>query len=118
MTDKVAHTTTFSKNRRSRFNDTTIFRESFDEIVLQAIRHGLIKGKELFTDPTFLKANANKNRFTCQMVRQSAVKYTAEWDRAIDRIVKHTASGRPLKRNKKPNGTFSVSSYRPASSFS
>jgi transposase len=52
LTDKVPHATTFSQNRRRRFNGTTIFQEIFDEIVLQAINHGLIEGKELFTDST------------------------------------------------------------------
>jgi transposase len=61
LTDKVPHATTFSQNRRRRFNGTTIFQEIFNEIVLQAMDHGLIVGKELFTDSTFLKANANKN---------------------------------------------------------
>jgi transposase len=45
LTDKVPHATTFSQNRRRRFNGTTIFQEIFDEIVLQAINHGLIEGK-------------------------------------------------------------------------
>jgi hypothetical protein len=78
LTDKVPHATTFSQNRRRGFNGTTIFQEIFDEIILQAIYHGLIEGKEMFTDSTFLKANANKNKFTRQMVRQSTEKYVEE----------------------------------------
>jgi transposase len=45
LTDKVPHATTFSQNRRRRFNGTTIFQEIFDEIVLQAINHGLNRGE-------------------------------------------------------------------------
>lgn len=98
LTDKVPHATTFSQNRRRRFNGTTIFQEIFDEIVLQAINHGLIEGKELFTDSTFLKANANKNKFTRQIVRQSTEKYVEELDRAIDED-REAHGKRPLKKN-------------------
>ncbi|MBO8168584.1 MAG: hypothetical protein H0Z35_05255 [Thermoanaerobacteraceae bacterium] len=35
------------QNPHRRFNGTDIFQEIFDEIVLQAIRKGLIDGKEL-----------------------------------------------------------------------
>jgi len=97
LTDKVPHATTFSQNRRRRFNGTTIFREIFDEIVLQAIKHGLIEGKELFTDSTFLKANANKNKFTRRLVRQSTEKYVEELDRAIDED-REAHGKRPFKK--------------------
>jgi len=98
LTDKEPHATTFSQNRRRRFNRTTIFQEIFDEIVLQAIKHGLIEGKELFTDSTFSKANANKNKFTCQLVRQSTEKYVEELDRAIDEDCEARGK-RPLKNH-------------------
>jgi hypothetical protein len=60
LTDPVPHPSTFSQNRRRRFQQSTIYQEIYDEIVLQAIRHGFIEGKPLFTDSTFLKANATK----------------------------------------------------------
>ena len=34
-----------SQNRRSRFNDSTIYQDIFDEIVLQAMKRGMVDGK-------------------------------------------------------------------------
>ena len=62
LTDPIPHHSVISQNRIRRFNGTDIFQEIFDAIVHQAIKKGLIEGKELFTDSTHLKANANKNR--------------------------------------------------------
>jgi hypothetical protein len=45
--------------------------------------NGLIEGKELFTDSTFLKANANKSKFFRQMVRQSTKNFVEELGCAI-----------------------------------
>ncbi|WP_336078747.1 transposase, partial [Paenibacillus sp. 203] len=42
LTDKVPDHTTISWNRRTRFKDTTIFQDIFDEIVLQAISHRMV----------------------------------------------------------------------------
>ncbi|WP_139070854.1 transposase, partial [Paenibacillus sp. KS1] len=39
LTDKVPDHSTISWNRRTRFKDTDIFQDVFDEIVLQAIQH-------------------------------------------------------------------------------
>ncbi len=45
LTDKVPDASTISQNRRRRFNETTVFQEIFDEIVLQAMGHGLVDGR-------------------------------------------------------------------------
>ncbi|KAF6562521.1 transposase, partial [Paenibacillus sp. EKM206P] len=45
LTDKVPDHTTISWNRRTRFKDTTIFQDIFDEIVLQAISHRMVGGR-------------------------------------------------------------------------
>ena len=42
---------TISWNRRTRFKDTTIFQDIFDEIVLQAINHDMVGGRVLFIYP-------------------------------------------------------------------
>lgn len=64
INDPVPHHSTISWNRRTRFKDTTIFQDIFDEIVLQAINHDMVGGRVLFTDSTHLKANANKRTNT------------------------------------------------------
>jgi transposase len=68
LTDPVPHHSIFSQNRRRRFQQSEIYQEIFDEIVFQAIQHGFIEEKQLFTNSTFLKANASKYKFKKQKV--------------------------------------------------
>ena len=67
------HYSTFSQNYIRRFKDSNIFEEIFTNIVEQAIEYGLVKGETFFTDSTYKKANANKNKFheeVTQVVQQ------------------------------------------------
>jgi transposase len=84
LTDPVPHHSTISWNRRTRFNDTDIFQEIFDEIVLQAINHRMVGGRILFSDSTHLKANANKHKFTREVVEVETREYIEELNQAID----------------------------------
>jgi transposase len=84
LTDKVADASTFSQNRRRRFEGTDIEQLIFDQMVEQAIKHGLIGGHALYTDSTHLKANANKNRHTTHEVELTPMAYLEELNRAIE----------------------------------
>ncbi|MDR4316587.1 MULTISPECIES: IS1182 family transposase [Niallia] len=84
LNDPVPDHSTISWNRRTRFKDTNIFQEIFDEIVLQAINHKMVGGRVLFTDSTHLKANANKHKFTRQEVEMETREYIDELNKAID----------------------------------
>ena len=84
LTDKVPDASTFSQNRRRRFEGTDIEQVIFDEIVEQALDNGLIGGKALYTDSTHLKANANKNRHTTHEVAIAPMAYLDELNEAID----------------------------------
>ena len=55
INDPVPHHSTISWNRRTRFKDTTIFQDIFDEIVLQAINHDMVGGRVLLLTPLILK---------------------------------------------------------------
>ena len=83
LTEKVIDASTFSQNRRRRFEGSDIEQVIFDHIVEQAIGHGLIGGEALFTDSTHLKANANKRRYTVHEVAISPVDYLWELEAAI-----------------------------------
>lgn len=85
LTDPVPDSSTISQNRRRRFNGTTVFQEIFDEIVRQGMEAGLVGGKQLFTDSTHLKANANKNKFTSQQVKVSPPQYLEELECAVEK---------------------------------
>ena len=84
LQDPVPHHSTISWNRRKRFNETNIFQEIFDEIVLQAMNHKMVGGRVLFTDSTHLKANANKNKFTKKSVEVETRSYVQDLDKAIE----------------------------------
>lgn len=84
LTDKVPDASTFSQNRRRRFEGTDIEQVIFDEIVEQALLHGLIGGKALYTDSTHLKANANRNRHSTHEVAIAPMAYLDELNEAID----------------------------------
>jgi len=83
LTDKVFDASTFSQNRRRRFDGTEIAQQIFDHIVEQAIGHGLVGGAVLYTDSTHLKASANKGRFDKEMVAKSRADYWDDLDAAI-----------------------------------
>ncbi len=83
LTDKVFDASTFSQNRRRRFDGTDIAQRIFDHIVEQAIVKGLVGGEVLYTDSTHLKANANKGKFDKEMVAKSRAAYWDDLDAAV-----------------------------------
>jgi transposase len=84
LNDRVPHHSTISWNRRTRFNDTNIFQDIFDEIVLQAMNHRMADGRVLYSDSTHLKANANKRKFSKQDVTVETKSYIKELNEAIE----------------------------------
>jgi transposase len=84
LTDKIPHASTFSQNRHRRFNDSPVYQEIFDEIVLQAVKRKMVDGKVLYTDSTHLKASANKGKYDKAHVLKSVRAYVEELDRDID----------------------------------
>ena len=83
LTDRVFDASTFSQNRRRRFDGTDIAQRIFDHIVEQAITRGLVGGEVLYTDSTHLKANANKGKFDKEMVAKSRAAYWDDLDAAV-----------------------------------
>jgi transposase len=84
LTDKIPDASTFSQNRRRRFNESGVYQQIFDEIVLQAISKRLVSGKHLFTDSTHLKANANKHKKTKVQIAASRQDYMDALDSAVE----------------------------------
>ncbi len=97
LTDNIPSHSTISQNRTRRFNGTNIVQEIFDNIVLQAIKYGLVEGKILYSDSTHLKANANKKKFVVEQIECSVKDYIEELDKDIDKD--REAHGKePLKK--------------------
>src|SRR6476646_10096496 len=61
---EIPHHSTFSKNRHGRFQESKLFEELFEQIVLQCVEVGLVEGKHLSVDGSFVEANAAKQRRT------------------------------------------------------
>jgi len=59
LEDRVPDHSTFSKNRHERFSERDIFQRVFDEIINQCMAKGLLTGKHLTVDSTYIKANAS-----------------------------------------------------------
>src|SRR6201993_3042457 len=58
--EEVPHHSTFSKNRHGRFQESKLFEQLFEQIVRQCVAVGLVRGKELSVDGSFVEANAAK----------------------------------------------------------
>src|ERR1700758_1208965 len=58
--EEVPHHSTFSKNRHGRFQESKLFEQLFEEIVKQCLEVGLVQGKDLSVDGSFVEANAAK----------------------------------------------------------
>ncbi len=85
LTDKVPDVSTFSQKRRRRFNEhPEIYREIFDDIVLQAVGCNLVSGKVLYTDSTHVKANANRHKAIKIEVEKSRAAYLDELESAVN----------------------------------
>src|SRR6201987_2492744 len=57
---EIPHHSTFSKNRHGRFQESKLFEELFEQIVRQCVEVGLVQGKQLSVDGSFVEANAAK----------------------------------------------------------
>jgi transposase len=57
---EIPHHSTFSKNRHGRFQESKLFEELFEQIVRQCVEVGLVQGRHLSVDGSFVEANASK----------------------------------------------------------
>jgi transposase len=83
LTDPIPDHSTISWNRK-RFAGTTVFRDIFEEVVRLALGHHMVAGRVLITDSTHIQANANKNRYTMQVVEATPQKYLSELEKAVN----------------------------------
>ena len=70
---EIPHHSTFSKNRHERFQESKLFEELFEQIVRQCVEVGLVQGKHLSVDGSFVEANAAKeSRIPRQQLGEAA----------------------------------------------
>ncbi len=63
LTEEIPDHSTISYNRVVRFNNSSVYGEIFNEIVLVAIRNKFVKGKIVYTDSTHVRANASNSKY-------------------------------------------------------
>jgi transposase len=70
---EIPHHSTFSKNRHGRFQESKLFEQLFEQIVRQCVEVGLVEGKHLSVDGSFVEANAAKeSRIAREQLAQAA----------------------------------------------
>ncbi|MHC1682122.1 MAG: IS1182 family transposase [Clostridiaceae bacterium] len=97
LTEPIPTSSTISQNRRRRFRDSDVDQQIFDEIVRQAIKHGLVSGKVLYADSTHIKANANKNKLEVKEITVAPKEYLEQLDKDIDED-REIHGKKPLKK--------------------
>jgi transposase len=108
---KVPDHSTFSKNRHELFSESSLFQEIFDEIVKQCIDKGLLTGKHLTVDSTYIKANASFESLQPIVVDMNSGEYieTIEKDNPVDEKTQdkpwEPGEGYPHKGKKSGNKT-------------
>jgi transposase len=75
---EIPNHSTFSKNRHGRFQESKLFEQLFEQIVRQCVEVGLVQGKQLSVDGSFVEANAAKESRIPreQLVEAARVHYT------------------------------------------
>ncbi len=76
--EEIPHHSTFSKNRHGRFQESKLFEELFEQILRQCVEVGLVQGKQLSVDGSFVEANAAKESHIPreQLVEAAQVNHT------------------------------------------
>lgn len=111
LEDKVPDHSTFSKNRHERFAENNIFQDIFDEIINQCLSEGLLTGKHLTVDSTYIKANASMKSLEPIVVDMNSREYIAKlkgenpvedkpWEPGIDYPNKGQKVGNKTHRSK------------------
>src|SRR6476660_7180583 len=70
---EIPHHSTFSKNRHGRFQEARLFEQLFEQVVRRCVKGGLVEGKHLSVDGSFIQANASKeSRIPRQQLSEAA----------------------------------------------
>jgi hypothetical protein len=77
---EIPHHSTFSKNRHGRFQESRLFEQLFEQIVRQCVEVGLVQGKHLSVDGSFVEANA-ADFADCGCGEQSLFASGSSWQR-------------------------------------
>ena len=85
LSDKIPDHSTFSKTRIRKWNESQLFSKVFVEIVRQCIEAGLVDGKEMAADGSYLPAKVSRNSWVDleTTVEQSMFSYLDALDQEL-----------------------------------
>jgi len=104
MEDKTPDHSTFSKNRHGRFRDSGVWEEIFEEVVKRCIAAGLVSGKNLSADGTYVEANASTESMEPIVVEMAPEKYLEQLAREGGEADKPPADAGKKEEQKKEGG--------------
>ncbi|HEU0368093.1 MAG TPA: transposase [Candidatus Acidoferrum sp.] len=90
---EIPHHSTFSKNRHGRFQQSKLFEELFEQIVRQCVGVGLVEGKHLSVDGSFVEANASKE----SRIPREQLAEAAQVNRTVRQYVAELEEQNPLE---------------------
>ncbi len=90
---EIPHHSTFSKNRHGRFQETKLFEQLFEQIVRQCVEVGLVEGKQLSVDGSFVEANAAKE----SRVPREQLAEAAQVNRTVRQYLAELAEQNPVE---------------------
>ena len=90
---EIPHHSTFSKNRHGRFQESKLFEQLFEQIVKQCVEVGLVQGKQLSVDGTFVEANAAKE----SRIAREQLAEAAQVHRTVRQYLKEVEEQNPVE---------------------
>ena len=90
---EIPHHSTFSKNRHGRFQESKLFEELFEQIVRRCLEVGLVQGKQLSVDGTFVEANAAKE----SRIPREQLAEAAQVHRTVRQYLKEVEEQNPVQ---------------------
>jgi transposase len=90
---EIPHHSTFSKNRHGRFQESKLFEELFEQIVHQCVEVGLVQGKQLSVDGSFVEANASKE----SRIPREQLAEAAEVHQSVRQYLKEVEEQNPVE---------------------
>jgi hypothetical protein len=89
---EIPHHSTFSKNQHGRFRESKLFEQLYEQIVKQCVEVGLVGGKDLSVDGSFLEANAaNESRIPREQFAEAA-----QVNRSVHQYVEELEEQNPI----------------------
>src|SRR6266702_2365198 len=116
---EIPHHSTFSKNRHGRFQESKLFEQLFEQIVKQCVKVGLIQGKHLSVDGSFVEANAAKGSRIPreQLVEAAQVHHTVR--KYLQELEQQNPAEEPVHQQEQvsttdPDSTYAIKGGTPA----